>query len=152
FAPSSWNPVRRVGHGKAYEIRRERVALVWCRHRRHACHLAQEQREVRPAVLRLAQQKCALLFSGYPGGPEIPRREHRKLEVVVQHLVVLAHPLKVAEHLTRACENTVRSWSHRPTPQVLADQRAVLGRTFPDRLAAQRRPVAYLAVGRQLPA
>ncbi len=115
-------PIRVALEG--HEVRRDRIVRVRSRPMHHVPDVLAQRRPPPP-------REGALACVGHAGVGEVVAGDHRQLEVVVHHPVVLARRLEIAE------------------------QRAVarleeLGAVLPNRLASERFFVAHFAVGREL--
>src|SRR5439155_19211728 len=109
---------------ETYEIRREGIPRVWS-------GLLRDVREIPAQRAAPAPQECPLSRVGYVAVGEVMPRDHRQLEVVVHHPVVLARRLQVAQQ-----------------GAVAGLQK--LGCILANRLATERLFVAHFAIGREL--
>ena len=92
------------------------------------------------------------MLGGYAGVGEVERLEHRKLELVVHHVVVLARAPDPAQHLARSGEIAVRARAS-AAPQlaeIRLDQRVVLVRVLANGLLTERFLVRHVAGGCEL--
>ncbi len=97
-------PARRGPPGVAWwkrnEIGYDRIAGISGGQIRDEREFPQKERQAGLATVGRVKEERALALGGNCGIGEPTRHQHRELELIVNHVIVLAHPPQLAEYVT----------------------------------------------------